>query len=105
MAQNVGWRWIFFGSAALSLLGMLMVRGTPESKAEGQGGKFDLAGVVTFMVMMVAMQVLATQGANLGWTSPASLTFLAVSVIFGWLFVSIERRLPTRSSTLSCSKT
>ena len=33
MAQNVGWRWIFFASAAVSVLGMLMVRGTPESKA------------------------------------------------------------------------
>src|SRR5690606_39927135 len=41
--QNVGWRWIFFGSAALSLIGMLMVKGTPESKAEGQSSaKFDL---------------------------------------------------------------
>ena len=31
MAENVGWRWIFFAGAAISLLGMLMVAGTPES--------------------------------------------------------------------------
>ena len=37
MAENVGWRWIFFASAAVSVLGMLMVRGTPESKAAVQG--------------------------------------------------------------------
>ena len=37
MAQNVGWRWIFFASAAVSVLGMLMVRGTPESKAARPG--------------------------------------------------------------------
>ena len=36
MAENVGWRWIFFASAAVSLLGMLMVRGTPESKAAAE---------------------------------------------------------------------
>jgi DHA2 family multidrug resistance protein-like MFS transporter len=35
MAENVGWRWIFFASAAVSVAGMLMVRGTPESKAAG----------------------------------------------------------------------
>src|SRR5690625_2797338 len=65
MAENVGWRWIFFGAAALSVLGMLMVRGTPESKAEAEGEyKFDTAGVLTFMVMMVALQVFATQGGN-----------------------------------------
>ena len=33
MTENVGWRWIFFASAAVSAAGMLMVRGTPESKA------------------------------------------------------------------------
>src|SRR5690348_14129457 len=38
MAENVGWRWIFFASAAVSLAGMLMVRGTPESRAEGKRG-------------------------------------------------------------------
>lgn len=93
MMQNVGWRWIFFGSAALSLIGMLMVKGTPESKAEGQSSaKFDLPGVITFMIMMVALQVFATQGGALGWTSPASLALLAVSVVFGVLFYRIESR-------------
>src|SRR6476469_1263963 len=54
MAENVGWRWIFFASAAVSLAGMLMVAGTPESKAEAKGAyKFDTAGVLTFMGMMV----------------------------------------------------
>lgn len=91
MAENVGWRWIFFGSAALSIIGMLMVRGTPESKAETQGsGKFDMPGVITFMIMMVALQVFATQGAELGWGSAASLTLLAISIIFGILFFRIE---------------
>mgnify|MGYP005828893309 CR=1 FL=1 len=47
MAQNVGWRWIFIIAAALSVVGMLMVRGTPESKAENKGAyKFDLVGVI-----------------------------------------------------------
>src|SRR6476660_5226717 len=70
MAENVGWRWIFFAGAAISLLGMLMVAGTPESKAEAKGAyKFDTAGVLTFMVMMLSLQVLATQGGAFGWTS------------------------------------
>src|SRR5690554_5175773 len=82
MAQNVGWRWIFFAAAALSLIGMLMVRGTPESKAETKGEyRFDLAGVLTFMVMMVALQVFATQGGNFGWTSLPTLGLLAAGII------------------------
>ena len=55
-----------------------MVAGTPESKAEAKGAyKFDTAGVLTFMVMMVSLQVFATQGANLGWISLPTLGLLA----------------------------
>jgi DHA2 family multidrug resistance protein-like MFS transporter len=95
MAQNVGWRWIFFAAAALSLVGMLMISGTPESKAEFTGSyKFDTAGVVTFMVMMISLQVFATQGATLGWTSPGALGLLAASILFGVLFFRIESGNP-----------
>jgi DHA2 family multidrug resistance protein-like MFS transporter len=46
MAENVGWRGIFFASAAISLVGMLIVRGTPESKPVVQGSyTFDTKGV------------------------------------------------------------
>jgi DHA2 family multidrug resistance protein-like MFS transporter len=95
MAQNVGWRWIFFGAAALSVVGMLMLGGTPESKADVKGPyKFDAAGVVAFMVMMIALQVFATQGASLGWTSLAALGLLAVTVVSGILFFRIESGNP-----------
>jgi len=91
MAQNVGWRWIFFAAAAVSVIGMLMVRGTPESKAEGRGTyKFDTAGILTFMIAMVALEVFATQGAKFGWTSAASLALLAVAIVFGVIFFRTE---------------
>jgi len=95
MAANIGWRWIFFAAAAISLVGMLMVAGTPESKAESSGAyKFDTAGVLTFMVMMVSLQVLATQGGTMGWTSLPTLGLLAASVIFAVLFFRIESNNP-----------
>jgi DHA2 family multidrug resistance protein-like MFS transporter len=95
MAQNVGWRWIFFASAAVSVIGMLMVRGTPESRVEAKRGyKFDTRGVLTFMVAMVALEVFATQGAKFGWASPASLGFLAISVVFGVIFFRKESGNP-----------
>lgn len=93
MAENVGWRYIFFASALVSLAGMLMVRGTPESKAAATDGfKFDTLGVLTFMVTMVALQVVATQGSRLGWTSPITLGLAAAALVFGLLFLRIESR-------------
>lgn len=91
MAANVGWRWIFFAAAAISLLGMFMVRGTPESKAPAKTDyKFDTPGILTFIVMMVGFQIVATQGGNFGWTSLLTLAILAVSIIATILFIWIE---------------
>ena len=95
MAENLGWRYIFFASALVSLAGMLMVRGTPESRAAAQGGfKFDTSGVLTFMVTMVALQVVVTQGGRMGWTSPTTLGLAAAALAFGVLFFRIESRAP-----------
>jgi len=93
VAQNFGWRWIFFASVAVALLGMALMKGTPESKAEGQSSsKFDLAGVATFMVAMIALQIVVTKGNTVGWSSPLTLSLSAVVLIFGSLFFRIESR-------------
>ena len=91
MTENVGWRWIFFASAAVSAAGMLMVRGTPESKAAAEKSyRFDTMGVLTFMVTMVALQVLATQGSEIGWTSPITLGMAAIAIVVGMMFIKAE---------------
>lgn len=91
MAENVGWRWIFFASAAVSAVGMLMVRGTPESKADVKGAyTFDTKGVLTFMVAMVALEVLTTQGSHIGWTNPITLVVGATVIGVGIMFFRAE---------------
>lgn len=91
MASNVGWRYIFIISAVLALVGYFMVRGTPESKAETKGAyKLDVMGIGSFLVAMVALQIVATQASKIGWTSPITLTLAAVAVIFGFLFFRAE---------------
>jgi len=93
MTESIGWRWIFFASAAVSAAGMLMVRGTPESKAAVERDyRFDTMGVLTFMVTMVALQVLATQGSEIGWTNPIILGVVAVAVVVGVMFFRAETR-------------
>ena len=100
MAENVGWRYIFFAAAVVSLVGMLMVRGTPESKAAAEKDyRFDTFGVLTFMVTMVALQVVTTQGSEIGWTSPITLAVGATAVVVGIVFYELRPRLAIRSST------
>ena len=93
MAENFGWRSIFWVAIAVSVLGLWLMRGTPENKADTRGDyRFALPGVLSFMVAMLALQVLVTQGNQLGWTSPLGLGLLAATVIMGLLFLRIESR-------------
>lgn len=93
MAENVGWRYIFVGSALLSLIGLLMVRGTPESKAAGDGEyHFDTKGMLTFTAAMVSLQIVTTQGSVMGWTSPITMALTLIVLVVGALFFRIESR-------------
>lgn len=95
MAANVGWRWIFFGAVAISILGLFMIRDMPESRASGDKEyKFDIPGVLIFIVMMVGYQVFATQGGNFGWTSPLTLGILAISIVATIVFIQMGRKNP-----------
>src|SRR4051812_35633651 len=67
MTETVGWRYIFVGSAVASLTGLLIVRGTPESKAADREYSFDTKGMLTFTVAMVALQILTARGSEVGW--------------------------------------
>lgn len=93
MAANVGWRWIFFGAVAISVIGLLMMKGIPESKASSEGNyKSDVLGILTFMIMMIGFQVVATQGGNFGWTSLLTIGILAVSIISTVIFIQMGRK-------------
>ncbi len=93
VTQTLGWRYIFFASIAVALLGLALMRATPESRGTDQGAyHFDYAGVISFMIAMVALQVVVTQGNKLGWTSPAALILIAVTLVAGSLFFRIETK-------------
>jgi MFS transporter, DHA2 family, multidrug resistance protein len=96
VTQNLGWRYIFFASVLVAIIGLILIHGTPESMAEGKGdNKFDFAGIIAFMIAMVALQIVVTQGNRFGWTSLSAIVLIAVTVIFGILFFCVEARAPT----------
>ena len=89
---GVGWRYIFYAAAAISLIGLLMIWNTPESKAKvSDNKKTDFAGIITFMLSMIGLQLLVSKGSEFGWTSPLGITLIVVTVIFAILFFKIEK--------------
>ncbi|QHS21475.1 MFS transporter [Virgibacillus sp. MSP4-1] len=91
IATYMGWKWIFILSIVFALLAMWLIREVPESKAKTTGKfTFDFGGLGIFIVTMVAINVLITQGSNFGWTSPISLTLALVSILGVIVFVKYE---------------
>ena len=92
IATYLGWRWIFIFSILLTLLSMFLLKDVPENKAkQSNSSKFDFAGFVIFLLVMVALNVVITRGGDFGWTSPISLTLMAVTVIGGWAFFKVVK--------------
>lgn len=88
---GLGWRYIFFAGAIISVIGLLLIKGTPESKAETKGNKKrDLAGIITFMLAMIALQLLVTKGTEFGFSSPMGIALIVSTLIFVLIFFKIE---------------
>lgn len=88
---GLGWRSIFIVSAVFSVISFLLIRNVPESKAQGVAAKrFDVTGLILFMVGMVALQVWMTQGESFGWGSALALVLLATAIAFLFGFFKVE---------------
>lgn len=94
LTSTIGWRWIFWISILVSVASYLLIRGTPESKNPPSEKKqaFDIWGVLTFMVGMVALNLVIGQGANLGWLSPIILGLAVVAIVSLYAFYKMGRR-------------
>jgi MFS transporter, DHA2 family, multidrug resistance protein len=96
IASTMGWRWIFWMSIAVAMASFLLIRGTPESKVETKERKpFDLFGLTTFIVAMVAVNVVIGQGSALGWSSPTVLVLSALFVVSAVAFLKSESSSPS----------
>lgn len=93
IATYMGWKWIFIFSIIFAILGLWLIKDTPESKAKQTGNtKFDVNGLIVFIITMVALNVFITQGAEIGWTNWVTIILLVVAIIGAIIFVKIESR-------------
>jgi DHA2 family multidrug resistance protein-like MFS transporter len=90
IATYMGWKWIFIFSIIFALLAMILIKDTPESRSEQtSSSKFDFAGLSVFVIVMLALNVVITRGADFGWTSVITLSLIAVTVIGFIIFFKV----------------
>ena len=93
VASSLGWRWIFWMSIVVAVISFLLLRGAPESKVESTvRRRFDWYGFTSFIVSMVAVNIVIGQGSALGWMSPMVITLAVVFVLAAVVFLRVESR-------------
>ena len=93
IATFLSWRWIFVFSIIVSLIAVLLIKGTPESKNQHASSRqFDIVGLILLVVMMLSLNIMITQAAHLGLFSVAIVSLFVAFVLSTILFIIFENR-------------
>ncbi len=91
IASSVGWRWIFWISIAVAAVSAFLLKSTPETKVTtASQPRFDWFGFLTFIIAMVALNIVIGQGDALGWLNPVVIGLALVFVIAAVVFLKVE---------------
>lgn len=91
VSSTLGWKYVFIMSIIVSVISMLMIMGTPESKVtETSKQKFDYLGLTIFVVTMLSLNIGISKGKELGLLNPITLGLIAVVFVGFFLFYKVE---------------
>lgn len=92
LVEAVGWKAIFAVQAPLCFAGFVVALWLLPGTDRLKGVKFDIAGSITLGIGATSLLAAISQGRSWGWTSPATIGCLALSIAALVAFVQIERR-------------
>ena len=89
----LSWRWIFWINLPVAVaVATIIWMGWVEAPPSGAKPRFDTAGLIALVFGLAALVLGIMQGADWGWSAPATLAFLLGGAIALIVFVAIEAR-------------
>ncbi|MFF0156248.1 MFS transporter [Streptomyces sp. NPDC005263] len=81
IADNFDWHVLFWASAAMGVIALVLVVSlVPESRVR-TGGRFDVVGALGMATGLVCLLLAISKGADWGWTSGTTLGLFAAAVL------------------------
>ncbi|MEU4010699.1 MFS transporter [Streptomyces pseudogriseolus] len=96
IADNFDWHALFWTSAALGVVALVLVLAlVPESKVRS-GGRFDVVGAAGMAAGLICLLLAISKGGDWGWTSGTTLGLFAAAVVVlvGWGFFELRTEEP-----------
>ncbi|MFF4895874.1 MFS transporter [Streptomyces sp. NPDC001068] len=95
LLTELDWRWVFAVNLPIGVAALVLGRSAlPKPAARESGPLPDLLGAVLVIVSIASLSGALVQAPDQGWTSPETVTLLAVAVLGGAAFVVRSLRHP-----------
>ena len=95
LIDHFNWRSVFLINLPIGIIGLFMALAfVTESKLPERKVKFDWWGALTLGVALASLVLVLDQGNDWGWLSMNSIITYAVTLVFGSIFVLIEKYHP-----------
>ncbi|NQX60571.1 DHA2 family efflux MFS transporter permease subunit [Paenibacillus qinlingensis] len=92
IAEHLGWRWNFYINVPIGLASMIVLMISLKETRSEHRPKIDYLGTIFLVITTVSLMLaLEWGGKDYEWSSWQEISLFAVSVIFGALFIMIER--------------
>src|SRR4051794_28045129 len=93
LVETTGWQGLFWIDAAIAAVCVpVTLRTVQESRDPTRSRSIDWTGTVLVALVLAPVVLALSEGNDWGWTSPATLGCLAISVVATLLFLHVERR-------------
>lgn len=93
VVSALSWRWLFWLTVPAALIGMYLVKGTPESKITSEKKQsIDYFGIVTLTLALLSLNLVVTRGRQYGWLSVTILSLIAGFIVLFSVFLAAERK-------------
>jgi EmrB/QacA subfamily drug resistance transporter len=94
LVEVTGWQALFWVDAGVAVLCIVMTAsGVAESRDPSRTNEIDYGGSVLVALTLTPFVLAVSKGSDWGWTSLATLGCLALSVVSGFAFVAVEKRV------------
>jgi EmrB/QacA subfamily drug resistance transporter len=95
LIDGFGWRSVFLVNIPIGIIGMLMaMRFINESKSAKKIKYFDWWGAITLGISLSSLVLVLDKGADWGWVSLYSSITYAATLLFMYVFIKLEKRVP-----------